>query len=167
MVVGGGRWLGKARHRKDCQSSPHPKNPHTTSDTDGNRKTDAFVLGGTVAATFTTSPHRESYTLAGSSTTRSTPPPLGSPTILGSWGFPGPHSPICPHELLPAVRSRLSGYPQRGLRISKYAGLSHLIPLKARPVPALHSYTPLSYQFPGTSSHPDPFPYPITLPHTY
>lgn len=66
-------------------ASPHPGSPDAPSHTGGNRKTDAPVLGGTVAATFPPS-------FTGSPTTRLGPhnPSPSSPAMRGSGALLGP-----------------------------------------------------------------------------
>lgn len=80
---------------REASSHLPPRSPHAPSHTGGNRKTDALVLGGTVAATFPTKPHCKSHAPAGSPTTHlgAHGPPPSSPALLGSGGPPSPDSP--------------------------------------------------------------------------
>lgn len=86
------RQLDKARHGKVCQPSPLPESPHAPSHTDGNRKTNGLVPGGTAAATFTATLTASAALSAGSPTTCCRPP-TPAPPPLGSWDFPGPTRP--------------------------------------------------------------------------
>lgn len=143
MAVGGGRQLGRARHRKDCQASPHPKNPLAPSYPDGNRKTDTLVLGGTVAATFTASPHCEPYALW-----QEVQPhvavllPPAPPLLWVPGTSQAPRAPICPvHVSQDALCCKVQALriPLERSQDTTLCQIRSLESLQSHAIPALHS----------------------------
>lgn len=161
--VGGGSLPKPATEKEPClpaEPALSPQEPHAPSYTDGNRKTDSLVLGGTVAATFPTM----RAPLSGRKSNHVSRPLQASsqlPHSPGSWALPAPLLPIHPVHASgegPQIWSPESLQGQASSCSTFITHLSSLIP--SQPLVSRDQFSPKTLTPPITLPHPPRSPAP-------